>query len=106
MMAFGCRGFSKCMSVYFRKQFSFYNMLANGCDACGKATCTKFFCQQRKIDRGGNPSVHPYLQNTLNMSYDFGLLHLSFADVEQDRKSAAEVHADVVLHLAHSYTVF
>lgn len=40
------------------------------------------------------------------MNYDPCLLHLSFADVEQDRKSAVEVHADVVLHLAHSYMAF
>lgn len=51
-------------------------------------------------------STHPSLQNTLNMSYDFWLLHLSFASVEQDRKSVAEVHIDVVLHLAHSYMAF
>lgn len=80
-------------------------MLANGCDACGKATCTIFFCQQHKNDRKKS-NAHPYLHSTLNMSYDFGVLHLSFADVEQDRKSAAEVHADVVLHLAHSSMVF
>lgn len=85
--------------------FSFTTCLQKDVILVGKQHALNFFGSSIKMPKKKKSNTHPYLQNTFNMNYDFCLLHLSFADVEQDRKSAVEVHADVVLHLACSYTV-